>query len=183
MPPPPVTSRDYISTHRTRKHLSCKHPGCSMCAFFPRRRRKAAWAAWSLSCGLQRCSRCSSLAKFAAIRRASWSACWRQSGATQQHVRNRGISGSARLVLETTLMIRNGPQMPRSMVRSNLAWHPNRMIHAATLIHINPSYRDYRCRRTRIPLASLVSCQPGRAESLYVFNLAAAFMLSAGNTP
>jgi hypothetical protein len=52
------------------------------------------------------------LAKFAAIRRASWSACWRQSGATQQHVRNRGISGSARLGLETTLMTHNVILLP-----------------------------------------------------------------------
>jgi len=41
-----------------------------------------------------------SFAKFDAIRRERW----RQSGATQQHVRNRGISGSERLSLETTLM-------------------------------------------------------------------------------
>ena len=30
--------------------------------------------------------------------------CWSPSSATQQYVRNRGISGSVRLVLETTLM-------------------------------------------------------------------------------
>jgi hypothetical protein len=49
-----------------------------------------------------------SWAKFAAIRRERW----RQSGAAQQHVRNQGISGSALLALETTLMTRSRPAAP-----------------------------------------------------------------------